>query len=307
MVATSARPATQLALSDHELGPATPASWIGRLLMLGSRAAHWSRRYPQRQLVIALSVPARDFAAALIGCGWMMGAAPAPKLAPVREVAASLTLGTPVRVVTETKVITDFFRGVDTERDRIRLDTQWQLNKIKAITVLTSLGEPRVQRLSRPGVISEMAGLADGWEARMCRPPADLALIGTLKWLRRDIDAYLGRDGALEPIASLLLPEDPRAATSSTRIYAASRLDDELPLPPDLRAVILDGATATKYLSAIETPVVIAVLDRSVADESAAELVVQYRNSRGESLSVELDVRWTPPTGIEAVGFWVPL
>lgn len=300
------RPQGSLTLSEDRLGSATAASWIGRILMLGSRASYWSRSHPDWQLVIAVSVPARDFAAALIGCGWMM-AAPAPRLKPVREVAASLAPGAPARAVTQTKVITGLFQGVDAERDRLRMGGQWQLGKVRAITELPYLDAQRAQPLVEPGVISRMAGLATDWAARMCRPAADLALIGTLKWLREDIAAFLGRGDELEPIANILLPEDLRGATWSTRLYAASRLDDEFSLPVDLRAVVLDGATAATYLPAIETPVVIAVLDRSVADESVAELVVRYRNNRGEPLSVEHDVRWAPPTGIEALGFRVPL
>lgn len=298
----------QLGLSEDGQGPVTSASWVGRLLMLGSRAARWPDAHPGQQLVIVVSVPVRDFAAALIGCGWMM-ASPAPELAPAREVAASLELGSPVRVVTQTKIVADFFHGVDFRRGRLRLSTQWQLDKVKALMPLQSLDTPRVQPLAQPGVISRMAGLVDGWEARLCHPPADIALIGTLKWLREDAGAFLGRGSEVEPIASLLLPEGagPYAATWSTKLYAASRLEDELPLAGCLRAVVLDGGTAVTYLSAMDAPVVIVVLDRGAADQSAAELVVQYRNNRGNPLSIEHDIRWPPSAGMEALGFWVPL
>lgn len=294
-----------LALSESALGPAKAASWIGGLVVLGSRAAHWSRSHPDRQLIIAVSVPARDFAAALIGCGWML-AAPAPKLDQVRRAAASLVPGSPARLIAQTKIVADYFVGVDTVRDRIRLGGQWKLDKVRAIAPLSGLDAARAQPLPEPGVISLMAGLSADWAPRMCCPPADLALVGTLKWLREDIGAFLGRGDEFEPISNILLPEDGHAATWSTRLYAASRLDGEPP-PAHLRAIVLDGASATEYVSAIETPVVIAVLDRSVADESAAEFVLNYRNNRGEPLSVEHDVLWTPPPGIEALGFWVPL
>src|SRR5262245_56293495 len=104
-------------LAENATGPAWAAPWIGHLVVLGSRARRWSFSHPGRQLVIAVSVPARDFAAVLIGCGWMM-AAPAPKLEPVRQAVTSLTPGTPVRVVTQTTIVTERFGGVDTERDR---------------------------------------------------------------------------------------------------------------------------------------------------------------------------------------------
>ncbi|MEJ7647729.1 MAG: hypothetical protein WKF57_01585 [Nakamurella sp.] len=295
-----------LALSENALEPGTAAQWIGRLVLLGSRIARWSRTHSDQQVVVTVSVPVRDFAAVLIGCGWLM-AAPKPVVEPVAEVARSLALETPVRVVTKTKVITDRFRGLDAERGRLRLTTNWLIDRLDAMTVLPCFDAPRSQQLAQPGVINQMAGLAADWAARLASPADDLALIGTLKWLREDISGCLGRGEELEPIANILWPDDPKAATRSTRLFAASRLDDALPLPVDVRAVVLDGATAIKYLRAIETPVVIAVIDRSVADESAAESIVDYRNSRGEPISLEYGIQWQPMHGMEAMAFTVPL
>lgn len=295
-----------LALSESALEPGTAAQWIGRLLILGTRIARWSRSNTDQQLVVTVSVPARDFAAVLIGCGWLM-AAPKPAVDPVADVARSLALDTPVRIVTKTKIITDRFRGLDTERGRLHLTTDWLIDRLDSMTVLPSFDAPRSQQLAAPGVINQMAGLAADWAARLACPADDLALVGTLKWLREDINGCLGRGDDLEPIANILWPDDPKAATRSTRLFAASRLDDALPLPADVRAVVLDGATAIKYLRAIEAPVVIAVIDRSVADESAAESIVDYRNSRGEPISLDHNIRWQPMHGMEAIGFTVPL
>ncbi|WP_258934186.1 hypothetical protein [Nesterenkonia pannonica] len=89
--------------------------------------------------------------------------------------------------------------------------------------------------------------------------------------------------------------------------FSSARLADLLPLPQDLNAVILDGGGAIKYLGDIEAPVVICVLDRSVADESVAELVMQLRNTRGEPLSLMSDLGWQPPDGVEALAFTVAL
>lgn len=151
-----------------------------------------------------------------------------------------------------------------------------------------------------------MTGIDKDWSARLCSPPQDLALVGTLKWLDEDLTAFLGRGDEREPVANLLLPAGPRAATWSTRIYPASQLDVELP-PTGVRAVVLDGAAATKYLPAIEAPVVVSIMDRSIADESVPESVISYRNTRGEPVSLEHDLHWMPPGGVEVLGFEVPL
>jgi hypothetical protein len=71
--------------------------------------------------------------------------------------------------------------------------------------------------------------------------------------------------------------------------------------------VVLDGAAATKYLPAIEAPVVVSMIDRSIADDSVPESVISYRNMRGEPVSLEHGLHWKPPAGVEVLGFEVPL
>ncbi|TVT52291.1 hypothetical protein FNH05_13200 [Amycolatopsis rhizosphaerae] len=154
-----------------------------------------------------------------------------------------------------------------------------------------------------------MAGLDQTWDARLALPAADLAIVGTLAWLEKDFEAYLIKDGDQCPpssIGSLLMPKVGRAATWFTRIFASSQFAENIPLPRDLRAVILDGSGAIKYLAEIETPVAICIFDRSVADETAVELVVQMRNTRSEPIGMN-ELRWHPPEGVEALAFTVAL
>ena len=70
---------------------------------------------------------------------------------------------------------------------------------------------------------------------------------------------------------------------------------------------ILDGQGAIRYLNDVLSPIVVCVFDRSVADESAAEQVVQLRNSRGEPIALSTQLGWAPPAGVEALGFTVAL
>ena len=158
--------------------------------------------------------------------------------------------------------------------------------------------------------MEHMARLDLAWDARLALPAADLAIIGTLKWLEQDFDAHLAKEAdGLKPssIRAVLKPKATKAATWFTRVYSSARLADRLPLPKDLNAVILDGNGAIKYLGQIEAPVVICVLDRSVADETAAEVVTQFRNTRGEPLSLLEGMGWQPPAGVEALAFTAAL
>lgn len=310
----------RLALSEDHRRPAEAAPWIGPLVALGGYAFRYASNLSGRQLVVAVSVPRRDFAAVLVACGWII-TSPAPQLRPPLEALRNLEPDTPVRIVTEQEVITDHFARLD-ERAEPRLQlrgSQWLVSRIKAVAKLPALDTP--MRSARPRVVDvgPWAKLERSWDNRLALPPADLAIVGTLTWLQEDLRAFLTMgDGSAEvtparpkaesgTIAGLLLPEGRRAATWFTHLYASSRLAEQLPLPKEMRAAVLDGAGAIKYLVEIEAPVAVCILDRSVADETAAEIVVQLRNSRGEPLSLREDLGWRPPAGVEALAFTAAL
>lgn len=262
--------------------------------------------------MITVTVPRRDFAATLVGCGWLM-AHPAPALKPPIEVLRELAPGTPVRVVTDTLVTTSVFRSLDERSNpaRVRMEGGgWLLNRITAVSALSGLD--RAERAVRPspGAAERFAGMGRDWDARLACPAADLAIIGTRAWLIEDARAYLTVEGNASAVpsqvSSLLLPEGMQPAIWSTRLYSSAGLADLLPLPSDVQAVILDGAGAIKYLEEIETPIVVCVIDRSIADETAAELIVQRRNAGSDPVAVT-SLGWYAVPGIEALAFTVPL
>lgn len=239
---------------------------------------------------------------------------PTPEIRPPIELMRSLERGTPVRIVTSSAVLSDYFYEFDDNVARPRVHvggTYWQAESIRALAVLPELTEPLRGRRPVPGSVCDLAGLRETWDQRLASPSADLAIVGTLKWLNDDFGAYLAQDGctgsAPDEIASLLLPKDERVPTWSTRLYASASLAEVLPLPKEIDAVVLDGSGAIKYLAEIEAPIVVCVLDRSVADETAAEIIVQLRNSRGEPVSIRDTLGWTPPIGVEALAFTVAL
>jgi len=189
---------------------------------------------------------------------------------------------------------------------------------VDKVQALSELGEweildrdIRSQDRPEPGSMARMAGLDLVWDAWLARPAADLAIIGTKKWLENDLEACLTReaDEDLEhsSIGSLLMPKATHAATWNTIILPSAALAESLPLPARLNAVVLDGNGAIEYLPDVETPVVICVLDRSRSDAIAEEVIIQWRNNRGEPLSLEEDLDWTPPGGVEALGYTVAL
>ena len=303
---------TQLVLSEYPGGHGRAAHWIGPIVALGTRAARHHRRTGDRQLVIALSVPKRDFAAALIGCGWVL-ASEAPTLPDPLDTLKRMQPGQPLRAVNSRHVIMGAFSSLNEAMDPPQAQfagSKWRVDGIRALAALEELDAPEREPRPEPGSLEHMARLHLAWDARLALPAADLAIVGTLKWLEQDLDVYLAKDEDVLPpssIRSLLKPKVTKSATWFTRLFASAQLADHLPLTKDLNAVILDGNGAIKYLGDIEVPVVICVLDRSVADETAAELVTQLRNTRGEPLSLSDDLGWSPPTGVEALAFTVAL
>ncbi|MFI1459428.1 hypothetical protein [Nocardia carnea] len=298
-------------LSESADAPGQAAPWIGPLLALGARAARYSQKVAGRQLVIALSVPKRDFAAALIGCGWVL-ASEAPVLAEPLVALRALEPGQPLRAVNSRQVITGFFSSLNETVHPPRAQfagSLWRVDSIQAVAPLPELEQPEQAPRPEPGSLEHMALLDSTWDARLAKPAADLAIVGTATWLKEDFEACLGKEGDHIPpssIEALLMPKMGRVATWFTRIFSSARLADHLPLPTDLRTVILDGGGAIKYVAEIETPVIICILDRSVADETAAEILVQMRNTRGEPVVIS-DLGWRPPTGVEAFAFTAAL
>jgi hypothetical protein len=292
-----------LSLSHYRDDGGAPSPWVGAFIRMGARVARYARHYPDRQLIIALSVPCRDFAAALIGCGWTLASSPPPLDSPQEEL-RRLETGASVRVVTKDRVLLTRITGSTHRWPLVEFGNNasfWNGEDILALSAAPSIG--RYAELDRvpPGTIGRLSA------RRLARPTEDLAIVARSRTsLRAEMSAYLSCEsipGAKATrLADLLLPDDPDAATWSARLYSARGFDGAL--PDSVRAVILDGTSAVRRLRDITVPVVFCIVDRSVADESTAEDIVQYRNT-GEALSLRDDIGQVPPPGVEVLAFTV--
>lgn len=307
------RPGPNVLLSLAENPESTPvrSAWIGPILALGTRLARKADTFADRQLIVAVSVPSREYAAVLIGVGWTLGRPPAQVATdPLSVLRGALPRGN-YRVLNATHVISGPFQGLDESRTpaRVALAGHWAVDRLEAVAPVAE-SDP-AEKMPRPqvGSIGRMSGVDRDWVRRLVAPAADLAIVGTKSWIGDDLEAVLARgdDGDGDSLASLLLPRTEKSATWFSRIYSSSGFADQLPLPDDVLLTILDGQGAIKYLNDVLSPVVVCVFDRSITDESAAEQVVQLRNSRGEPLALSSQLGWTPPAGIEALGFTVAL
>jgi hypothetical protein len=278
---------------------------------LGARLSRKTESFSGQQLIVAISVPSREFAAVLVGSGWTLGRPPAQTTTDPLTVLRTASIGGHYRAVNAAYVISGQFQGLDESHGspRITLAGRWSIDRFVAIAPIAE--QDPAERMPRPaiGSIGRMTGIARDWEQRLVAPAADLAIVGTKSWINQDLEAVLARDDDADgdAIETLLLPKTDRSATWFTRIYSSSGFADQLPLPDDLSLVILDGQGAIKYLNDILVPIVVCIFDRSVADETAAEQVVQLRNSRGEPVSLRDQLGWSAPAGVEAFAFTVAL
>lgn len=302
-----------LGLADDVGEPLATAPWIGSLISLGSRLRRYLPKLDGRQLVLAISVPRRDYAAALIGAGWML-CSPVPNLQKPIETFRLADRTKFLRAVTEKIIVTGSFTNLVESRADPRVLTGGKLLPVaryRAVVELDQATPNIVNEVPDPGFLAEFTGAADHWLERLAAPPMDLALVGTAKWLRDDLEAIIGDgaagDSAGAQLHTYVLPYGEGAATWSTPIISSARLGEGGKLPGSCTAVILDRYAAIKHLNDITVPIVVCVIDRSVADESAAETVLEARLSNSRPISVAAHLRWSPPPPIEALGFTVSL
>lgn len=302
-----------LGLGDSPDAPFRAAPWIGGFVALGSCLRRYLPKLEGRQLVLAVSVPRRDYAAALIGAGWMI-ASPPPKLAEPIDVFRKADESKVYRGVTEQLIVAGRFSELIDDRQDVRVRTGGKLLPVERYKAVAELDEdvPNISdNVPQPGVLGNISGASMTWLERLASPPGDLALVGTAKWLQEDLETLIGdsaESGSVgTPLSTYVLPQREGAATWSTPVVPPTRFEEGEELPSTCKAAILDRYAAIKYLNDITAPVVVCVVDRSVADDSATELIRESRLSNSQPVSTTTDLGWKPPRAVETLAFTVAL
>ncbi|OAN33469.1 hypothetical protein A4X16_06930 [Microbacterium sp. H83] len=288
-------------------------SWIGSFVSLGSLLRRYLAKLDERQLVVAISVPRRDYVGALIGSGWMLSSPVAGLDKPLAVFEAS-DRSTWLRAVTDKLIVTGRFTNLEAHSSGPRVRTGGKylpVDRYRAVSVLDEECESVVGQVPAGGYLADLTGASASWLERLAAPPMDLALVGTSKWIREDLEAVIGdgtAEGALGTrLGTYVLPFEPRAATWSTSIVSASRLGEGELLSESCLMAILDRYGAIKYLNDVTVPIVVCIVDRSVADESAAETLIEARHSHSQPISVVDELHWQPPTAVEVMAFTVAI
>ncbi len=221
----------RLTLSESADAEGAAAPWIGDTFLLGRNISKYARTRLEegRQLVVALSLPGRDFAAALLACGWTEQSKPGP-LTPFEAIPE----GAPVRMVTCGKVVTaKRYLGLqDLGRNGVRVHTSngtFQRPSVLAAAHLDEIPEEARAERPEPGTFASYIEIDSSWDQRLASPASDLAVIGTRTWLEKDFSAFLGVEGTPgQPtrIGDVLLPSTSGAPTVGTHVYSASQFAD---------------------------------------------------------------------------------
>jgi len=300
-----------LTLAETEDGPFVEAPWADKLYDLGSQAFKFSsdprRLSSGEQLFIAISVPVRHLAASLIAAGWMTSAPVSNASTDCFSALMAMRPGSLVRMVTDHYVILDKYLGLD--GDRLSLGGKFQIGSALAVKQIHEdvghahmrMAAPAVPSFGRPRAKSTIE-----WAQFLCSPPEGLAIIGARSTVLEDLSAWAsaeGTTGSPVRLRDLVLPRVANVATWATEIISPRNLADGNEEIRSFEAVIFDGATAIKSAELVYAPLAIAVIDRSVMDDSAAEFVTQRRNRGSEPLLPDVDLGWRPPSGVEVVAF----
>jgi len=300
-----------LSISENAEGQFHAAPWAAQLIDLGVRASRFcandKRLTETRQLYIAITVPIRNLAASLVATGWMLEASIKRSTDPIEQL-QSLPTGTVVRMVTDTDIILGVYRGLEENRVHIGRKT-YMTRVVRAVARVNDSSEEPWQRDKLPPSTSLgiFAGKPQLWFDYVCRPPAGLAIVGAKSRILEDLSTYVMITGSASVptmLKDIVLPQTKHVASWATELIAPSSLMDDIDDVPQFSAVILDGAPAVKAVELLDAQLVIAVIDRSIMDDTAAEEVVQRRNKPGNELvCLASDMSWHPPAGVEALAF----
>ncbi|MET8304712.1 hypothetical protein [Micromonospora sp. NPDC005211] len=111
---------------------------------------------------------------------------------------------------------------------------------------------------------------------------------------------WAGHQGGYDRLGDILRPDDGTSPFCASAVVSGGR--DQFPaMPVGSLLTVLDGSTAIRWLPEVKTPFVVALIDRSSADESAAMTVLQCR-SIGDPVAVA-SLGWGAIAGIEALAF----
>jgi hypothetical protein len=302
------RGSTRFALCDGD--DVLDAPWAGGLLALGARLARRAL-HSDRQLVVVMSIPTRDYAACLVAAGWVLAQRPAG-VGVVADALPQLVEHAPIRFIARSQFVGDVFYGSARQGDQTRLHIGGSWWDVRFLEALASAPQLEVEdfgkvSISPTGSLIRRAHPNGSWQQMLVESRPSVRVVGTLTRLRNDLDIQVSLDEVAESRDSLrdvLWPVGDRPVGGlASLVTATSNVLPDLEHP--IRLSVLDGVSSLDLLPDIGvTSNVAVILDRSAAESDAESQLIELR---ARSSVVEMaDLGWKPAAGVEALAFEVP-
>lgn len=288
---------------------ATP--WVNQFLNLGIQSYKFCFETngirPNEQLIIAVSIPVRDFGSVLIATGWMMKAFK-PSSASVQVSLESIRSGSFVRMATKDYIVVG--KLLRPAVDRLSVDGRtFKTSVVKAITPVDETERTGKYDLPPVPPFGPFINSEQAWISYLCNPPQGLTLVGSKSKFKDEFETLITSNNDTNSIirlGSIVLPKlEEKTATATTRLFASEELT-QIDDTHKCKTAIFDGTSAIHQLDEIDCPLAITILDQSVINEKATDFLIQKRNTRGTPISLEKEMSWKPTEGVRALAFKVP-
>ena len=307
-------------LSEDPYESFAAGEWIYQLVALGSRLSKYINFVESEQVIVVISVPSREFVAALIAYGWVLEKPVRPRMLPL-EVIRLAQPGEIVRLVNKEEVVCGRFDRIDCLKESgtgarvIVSGHKWAVERLSAAAIVANapVGDGELRRKKLHLLRNNLSAVDDNdrWDRWLATMSEDIAIIGPKKRLNADLEVSLLRsetdDVSAGAIRRVVIPNEPDAAVWNTGIFSPSNLSEDSAIIGQKQLVILDGSEAISLLEDVSSPLVVCIFDRQKPHQWACDYLRAQKAYSCELIDLAEKVRWTPLPGIEATAFRVKL
>ena len=307
-------------LSERPYESFAAGEWIYQLVALGSRLSKYINFVESEQVIVVISVPSREFVAALIAYGWVLEKPVRPRMLPL-EVIRLAQPGEIVRLVNKEEVVCGRFDRIDCLKESgtgarvIVSGHKWAVKRLSAAAIVANapVGDGELRRKKLHLLRNNLSAVDDNdrWDRWLATMSEDIAIIGPKKRLNADLEVSLLRsetdDVSAGAIRRVVIPNEPDAAVWNTGIFSPSNLSEDSAIIGQKQLVILDGSEAISLLEDVSSPLVVCIFDRQKPHQWACDYLRAQKAYSCELIDLAEKVRWTPLPGIEATAFRVKL
>lgn len=307
-----------IALEDPVTNEKFRNSVIDNFLILGQECFKWAHRNMNcgRRLTVAITVPDRTMAAALIAAGWSAAQLPPRSISLRSRSLREIPINSPVRFATNSEIIQGTFQRWFEKRGKKQIAISgrrwaveepyaiWQLKtEIASSNICLPDGEPfRSKRVSLgPFSIWESTPRSELLWAVF--PRENRMIVGTKSRIEPELEMFLtstSTDSRIQ-LGDLLQIDSSDRFSWGTRLIGVRSAHETLAefKSSSSSLVVLDGAGAAENINVSNASVTIAIFDRRRMDCTPFEFYSDYRANRADPVGLSSELNWQPHPALE--------